>query len=60
MFQRRLKEWVVENILSTVNINEIKFEFYLSRDTTDAIFIHRKLPEKFLAKHKKLCMAFAD
>ena len=38
----------------------MKFEFYLSRDTTDTIFICRKLPEKFLAKHKKLYMVFAD
>ena len=54
-------ERVVENIIcKTLHINEMQFEFRPDRRTTDAISILRQLQEKYLAKHKKLHMAFVD
>ena len=53
-------ERVVENIIcGTVNIDEMQFGFCPSPGTTDAIFILRQLQKKYLAKHRKLYMAFA-
>ena len=52
---------MVENIIhETVNIDEMQFGFCPGRDTTDVIFIFRQLQEKYLAKHRKLYMAFVD
>ena len=54
-------ERVVENIIrETVNIDKMQFSFCPGRSTTDAIFILRQLQEKYLAKHRKLYMAFVD
>ena len=54
-------ERAVENIIrETVNIDEMQFGFCPGRGTTDAIFILRKLQEKYLAKHRKLYMAFEE
>ena len=52
---------VVENIIcQTVNINEMQFGFCLDQVTTDANFILRKHQEKYLAKLRKLYVAFVD
>ena len=52
---------MVENIIrNTVNIDKMQFAFCPGRGTTDIIFILRQLQEKYLAKHRKLYMAFAD
>ena len=54
-------ERVVENIIrEIVNIDEMQFGFCPGRGTTDAIFVLRQLQEKYLTKHRKLYMAFAD
>ena len=54
-------EKVVENIIhEAVNIDEMQFGFCPGLGTTDAIFILRQLQEKYLAKHRKLYMAFVD
>ena len=41
-------------------IDEMQFGFCSDQGTTDAIFILRQLQEKYLAKHRKLYMAFVD
>ena len=57
----KVVERVVENIIrEIVNIDEMQFGFCASRGTTDAIFVLRQLQEKYLTKHGKLYMAFAD
>ena len=43
-----------------VKIYSMEFGFVAGRGTTDAIFIVRQLQEKYLAKNKKLWMAFVD
>ena len=54
-------ETVVENIISEkVNIDEIQFGFCFGRITTHVIFILRALQEKYLARHRKLYMAFLN
>ena len=54
-------ERVVENIIrETVNIDEMQFGFCPGRGTTDKIFILRQLQENYLAKHRKLYIAFVD
>ena len=54
-------ERVVENIIrEIVNIDEMQFGFCPGRGTTDEIFVLRQLQEKYLTKHRKLYMAFAD
>ena len=50
-------ERAVENIRETVNIDEMQFGLCPGRGTTDVIFILRQLQEKYIAKHRKLCMA---
>ena len=56
---------VMEHILPTiirtqVDIDAMQFGFMPGRGTTDAIFILRKVHEKYLAKHKDLYFAFVD
>ena len=52
-------ERMVENIIhETFNMDKMQFGFCPGRGTTDAIFILRQLQEKYLAKHRKLYMAF--
>ena len=54
-------ESVVKNIISdTVNIDEMQFGFCPSRGTADTVFILMQLQENYLAKHRKLYMAFAE
>ena len=53
-------ERVAKNICDTVNIDEMEFGFCPSQGITDAIFILRQLQEKYLAKHRKLYIAFID
>ena len=38
----------------------MQFGFMAGKSTTDAIFIVRQLQEKYLARNKKLWMAFVD
>ena len=58
---QKVIERVVENIVcETVNIDKMQFGFCPGRGTTDAIFILRQLQEKYLAKQRKLCMAFVN
>ena len=49
---------MAESIYETVNIDAMQFGFCMGRGTTVAIFILRQLQEKYLAKHRKLYMAF--
>ena len=52
-------ERVVENIIrKTVNNAKMQFGFCSGRSTTEAIFILRQLQGKYLAKHRKLYIAF--
>ena len=56
---------VVERVLEKlvrerVNIDDMQFGFMPGRGTTDAIFILRQLQEKYLAKNRKLYLAFVD
>ena len=56
---------VLEHIVNTiireqVSINNMKFGFMPSRDTTDAIFMLRQLQEKYLQKNKNIYFAFVD
>ena len=54
-------ERIIEKlILQQVDINDIKFGFMPVCGTTNAIFILRKLQEKYLAKKKSLHFAFVD
>ena len=41
-------------------IDSMQFGFMKGKGTTDAIFIVRKLQEKYLAKNRDLRMAFID
>ena len=50
-------ERAVENIRETVNIDEMQFGLCPGQGTTDVIFILRQFQEKYIAKHRKLCMA---
>ena len=43
-----------------MKINSMQFGFMARKSTTDAIFIDRQLQEKYLARNKKLWMAFVD
>ena len=38
----------------------MQFSLWSGQGTTDAIFIIRQFQEKYLAKNRKLCMAFVD
>ena len=52
---------MVESIIrDTVNFDEMQFGFCPDRGTAGAIFTLRQLQEKYLAKHRKLYMAFVD
>ena len=56
---------VMEHILATiirtqVDIDAMQFGFMAGRGTTDAIFILRKVHEKYLGKHKDIYFAFVD
>ena len=52
---------MIKNIIcDTVNIEEMQFEFCSDQGTTDAIFILRQLQENYLAKHRKMYMAFVN
>ena len=56
---------ILEHILNViirqqVCIDEVQFEFWTGRDTTDAVFILRKLQEKFTQKKKDVNFAFLD
>ena len=52
-------ETVLEKLLR-VTINEMQFGFMPGQSTTEAIFIVRRLQEKYLGKHKKLYFAIVD
>ena len=43
-----------------MTINDIQPGFMVEKGTTDALFILRRLQEKYRAKGKKLCMIFVD
>ena len=52
VLEKRIRERVV--------LDEMQFGFSPGRGTIDAIFIVRRVQEKFLAKTKELRMAFVD
>ena len=57
----KVLEKVAEGFLrQQVHINDMQFGFMSGRGTTDAIFIVRRLQEKFLSVNKPLYMAFVD
>ena len=57
----KVLERVIEGrVRKIVKIYSMQFGFMAGRSTTDAIFIVRQLQEKYLAKNKKLWMAFVD
>ena len=56
----KLFEKIEVRIRGTVCIDSMQFRFMKGRGTTDAIFIVRKLQEKYLAKNRDLWMAFTD
>jgi len=56
---------VVERIFKNrirqqIDIDDMQFGFMKGKGTTDAIFIVRRMQEKFRAKGKKLYFAFVD
>ena len=58
----KVLERVIEGrVRKIVKIDDMQFGFMAAgRSTTDAIFIVRQLPEKYLARNKELWMAFVD
>ena len=44
----------------TVHTDQMLFGYSTGHGTTDAIFILRQFQEKYLAKQRKLYMAFVD
>ena len=54
-------ERVLENrIRGLVKIDDMQFGFIPGKDTTQALFILRRIREEFRGKEKKLCMCFVD
>ena len=55
-----LERVIEERVRKIVKIDDMQFGFMAGRSTTDAIFLVRQLQEKYLARNKKLWMAFVD
>ena len=54
-------ERIVDGLIrQMVSIDDSQFGFVPGRGTTDAIFVVRKLQEKYLAANKRLYIAFVD
>ena len=57
----KIVETVLERRIQTlVNLNEMQFGFMPGKGTVDAIFIVRRMQEKYQKKDKKLYMCFVD
>ena len=57
----KLVERVLERRIRTlINLNKMQFGFMPGKRTMDAIFIVRRMQEKYQKKNKKLCMCFVD
>ena len=57
----KIVERVLERQIQTlVNLNEMQFGFMTETGTVDAIFIVRRMQEKYQKKDKKLYMCFVD
>ena len=57
----KIVERVLERRIRTlVNLNEMQFGFMPGKGTVDAIFIVRRMQEKYQKKDKKLYMCFFD
>ena len=57
----KIVERVLERQIRTlVNLNEMQFGFMPGKGTVDAIFIVRRMQEKYQKKDKKLYMCFVD
>ena len=51
---------VERRIQTPVDLNEMQFGFRPGKGTVDAIFIARRMQEKYQKKNKKLYMCFVD
>ena len=56
----KIVERVLERIRESVNIDSMQFGFMPGRETTDALFVVRRMQEKYRDKKKKLYMCFVD
>ena len=56
IFERVLKRRIRE----LINIDSMLFSFMTGRETTDALFVVRRMQEEYRDKKKKLCMCFVD
>ena len=57
----KIVERVLERRIRTlINLNEIQFEFMPGKETVEAIFVVKKMQEKYQKKKKKLYMCSVD
>ena len=56
----KLYEKILDGRLREVDIDKMHHGFMPGRGTVDAVFVLRRLTEKFRAKNKKLCFVFVD
>ncbi len=57
---KTLEHVLEDHIRAMVNIDAMQFGFMPGRGTKEAIFITRKIQEKYLPHKKPLCFAFVD
>ena len=57
----KIVERVLEkSICSILELNEVQFGFVPGKGTVDALFIVRRLQEKYLQQNRKLSLCFED
>ena len=57
---KRVERKLERMIRELVNVDRMQFGFIPDRGTTDALFVVKKMKERYRDKKTKLCMCFVD